>query len=171
MASDQPGVPPHVAGVDVSMARNADLQICNASYFSLRELEWGFFTYGARWLRMPTRAFQLTLRSEIFLLISLSLVLSPSYVAFIFAGAYKFASVQVKKAYSARVTIADKQKLPRKEIGLGLLLLLIGLTFFLLCFLHHRGHTREHIKDGSVSSCQHQPPCLALTSSPRRYEI
>lgn len=44
-----------------------------------------------------------------------------------------------------------KDRLPRKEIGLGLALLILGLTFFFICFLHHRGHTREHIKEGSVS--------------------
>ena len=44
----------------------------------------------------------------------------------------------------------DKEKFPRKEVALGLLLLVLGMIFYTLAHLHHKGHTREHIKEGSV---------------------
>jgi len=50
------------------------------------------------------------------------------------------------------VQLGSKEKLPRKEVALGLVLLFLGMLFFLLAHLHNRGHTREHIKEGSVCS-------------------
>lgn len=49
-----------------------------------------------------------------------------------------------------------KQGLPREEIPvksvvLGIVLLVIGLVFFTVCYLHIHGHTKQHIKEGSVS--------------------
>lgn len=50
----------------------------------------------------------------------------------------------------AAVQLGNKERFPRKEVALGLLLLFLGLFFYALAHLHHKGHAREHIKEGSV---------------------